>query len=411
MIQSALTIKEWWMFVSSFSPVIIVVGFSRPHALSRALNSVNNAVYEEDVKLIISLDGGSNQEVQDVADQFNFKHGTLEVIKRSFNLGLKRHIFECCDLVNEYGSVILIEDDIVVDKYFYKYAQEALSFYKEEESVAGISLYSPEFNEFSGLPFVPLLSESDTYFMQAPCSWGQAWSKKQWNNFRNWIEAERNSESAFSSKLPDYVKEWKDSSWKKLYFYYLCGTDKYFVYPYKSYTTNVSDPGGFHNVTGSSLVQVSFGHQDRYWITPYFSEWNTSAVVYDSFMENCGVDFLSQVGDIYGINGTLTLDLYGIKPVDNINGYDYCISIKKPEKILKEFGCSFRPVETNILFNEHNSNETTFFYLFESRNCRFLTDCTKYEGLVYWSRFDFIARKYCRLVLLALFRKAVRYFS
>ena len=54
--------------------------------------------------------------------------GIKKIIKHSKNLGLRAHVITCGDLVNIYDNIIVLEDDLFVSPYFYKYANDALNF-------------------------------------------------------------------------------------------------------------------------------------------------------------------------------------------------------------------------------------------------------------------------------------------
>ena len=130
-------------------PVIIAVGFSRPNSLLRLLTSINNASFDDnDIELIITLDGGAKKEVAEIALQFNFKHGNKTLVQRDKNIGLREHILWCGDQTKKYQSVIILEDDLFVDCHFYRYAQHAINAYKDSDKLAGIALYSPRRNEY-----------------------------------------------------------------------------------------------------------------------------------------------------------------------------------------------------------------------------------------------------------------------
>ena len=43
--------------------------------------------------------------------------------------------------------------------------------------------------------------------------------------------------------LPKYITQWNTQSWLKYFMRYIVETNKYFVYPYFSLTTNVSEVG------------------------------------------------------------------------------------------------------------------------------------------------------------------------
>ena len=59
---------------------IIVVGYNRPDALKRILKSLADAKYDyADIPLRISIDHSGNQEVINVAQTFEWKHGSKKV--------------------------------------------------------------------------------------------------------------------------------------------------------------------------------------------------------------------------------------------------------------------------------------------------------------------------------------------
>ena len=388
-----------------YSPTIVVVAFSRPEALLRSLAAINEACYRFNVKLIISIDGGGAEEVVSIAENFKFKHGEKEVIKRSENLGLKCHILKCGDLAKTENAIILLEDDIVVDRYFYLYAQDALNFYEDYEDVAGISLYSQEFNEYAGLPFSPLHSGYDTYLMKVPSSWGQAWTFKQWAKFRNW-QAKCNGESFYNaSSIPEYVKKWKSSSWKKYFALYLAEMNKYFVYPYVSLSTNVSDPGGVHNVAGSNIVQVSIASQCRKFRDFKFAPLEDNEVRYDSFMENCSKMLLDFIKTSQGIKGNLCLDLYGLKPISELQKYDYCVTSKNVRSSSRKYALDYRPHENNIIFNVLTDHQCSNFCLSRSREVVSSGPRVTSTALIYWAGFNFLAKKYAFNNLQSIFKK------
>ena len=94
-------------------PAIVIIAYNRSRSLERLLKSVGKAQYPENQKipLVISIDKGDNSDVIRVAENFTWTHGEKRVVCRKENLGLKRHVLLCGDYVQEFGSVILLEDD------------------------------------------------------------------------------------------------------------------------------------------------------------------------------------------------------------------------------------------------------------------------------------------------------------
>ncbi|MDF2668785.1 MAG: family 2 glycosyl transferase, partial [Paenibacillus sp.] len=234
---------------------IVVVAYNRRHALERCLRALSHANYPHNkVKLVISIDGcASNHDVVEAARSFSWKHGDKEVIYQKQNLGLRQHIMQCGNLSHKYGSIILLEDDIYVSPDFYSYALQASHYYKNNCRIAGISLYSPRFNETSKLPFEPLQGKYDVFFSQLPTSWGQVWTSRQWGSYTKWYKSQSASsiDNFNHPSIPGSVKRWPSTSWKKYYAKYMLEQNQYFVYPYDSLSTNFGDPG-IHFRKGSS---------------------------------------------------------------------------------------------------------------------------------------------------------------
>jgi len=66
----------------------------------------------------------------------------LYVVERERNYGLAANIVDAVTtVVNKFGRVITLEDDIITSKGFLKYMNEALEVYKDEENVMHISAY------------------------------------------------------------------------------------------------------------------------------------------------------------------------------------------------------------------------------------------------------------------------------
>src|SRR5690625_1023767 len=159
---------------------IVVIAYNRDLTLKRLLNSLDQANYDEDnVDLIISIDKTNNSSVYQIAEKFEWRYGSKIIIKREENLGLRKHVLTCGDLVLKYDGLIMLEDDLVVSPAFYQFATEATLFYNNDSNIAGISLYTYRISEFSNLrTFIPMQDDSDIFYMKVPSSWGQLWTKK-----------------------------------------------------------------------------------------------------------------------------------------------------------------------------------------------------------------------------------------
>ncbi|HMK24619.1 MAG TPA: glycosyltransferase family 2 protein [Chitinophagaceae bacterium] len=339
---------------------IVIAAYNRPGALKRLLQSVAAADYTgfDNIPLIISIDFSGSDGCKKVAEAFNWEHGNKTVRLQPQNIGLKEHIIQCADLSQQYEAVIVLEDDLFVSSFFYQYAQQAYSFYKEEDAIAGIALYHNTFNEAALCPFEAIHDGYDNYFMQVPCSWGQLWTGKQWKNFKDYLEKGFNLSE--SDLLPGNVLLWPaNSSWKKIFYKYLVETKRYFVYPAIGLTTNFGDAGK-HLTESLSVFQAPLLIGKKQF---RFSSLQDSYSIYDAFFELEGIVYnkISQK-DI-----PVSFDLNGTKPLEKINT-KYLVSIKKCRNPQRKYAAALYPYENNILLDINDEpGEEYYFSLAETK--------------------------------------------
>lgn len=336
---------------SEIKPAIILVGYNRPDSLKRLLKSVLDAHYPQSggVHLIISLDYCENQsksqQIQELVEKVEWRHGDIQIIKHEERLGLRNHIIFCGDLTEQYEEVIVLEDDLCVSREFYSYAAQALSFYSNIPVVAGISLYCHHSIPFLFQPFYPLVDDYDVYFLQFASSWGQAWNKRQWEEFKDWyIMRDVAIDEHFDDFLPDEVNNWPESSWLKQFVAYMVQNDKLFVYPRLSLTTNFGDVG-MHYRSVSHYFQTPMRINDKSY---KFVDPDDSLSVYDSF-------FQIKPSILYQLCPSLdkadfTVDLGGNKNTQKIFS-KYILTTQKSINHVKSFGNRMRPDILNVVFD------------------------------------------------------------
>lgn len=329
-------------------PVIVVVAYNRSDSLKRLLQSLLYAKDISETRLIISIDNQEphNYDVKELAESFKWPFGEKEVRYQKAHLGLRKHILQCGELSQEYGSVIVLEDDLFVSPYFYTYAISAMEFYGKDEQIGGISLYNQPRQEAQELPFMPLADQSDVYFLQLPSSLGQLWTKDQWTRFRTWFDSKPDL-SAIS--LPHYIFRWPETSWKKYFAAFLLDSDKYFVYPRNSLTTNFFDAGTHMSDSSSHSGQTPLKLFDS---NPRFISLAESNCIYDINLElkTEAVRTLS----VEQIDYDFELDLYGSKEIDKIKS-PYVITARPCSNPIKGFRRALKPHEVNVLLNLEGS--------------------------------------------------------
>lgn len=324
---------------------VVVVGYNRPHEMKRLLFSLCRAKYHQPCDLIISLDFGKIQkDLIEIGENIEWENGKKEIRAFKTNQGLRNHILQCGDYTEKYDAVIVLEDDLVVAENFFQYVIEAVEFYENDTNIAGISLYTHRTNPGNGRPFEAQFGGYDAFFMQYAQSWGQCWTRRMWNCFRNWYNSQ--SSIANDGLIPDYIVGWDDRSWLKYYIRYTVEKGLYYVYPYFSLTTNGSACGE-HNteVTTAYQVPLSCGN-----ITDYRFPREEQAVKYDAYFERI---FDKELVDIY--HEKVCIDFYGLRRT--FGDAKILISIQRLDFLVKDkLKLSYRPHELNAILGEEGND-------------------------------------------------------
>lgn len=317
---------------------IVVVGYNRLLSIKRLLGSLERAEYPKiNVPLVISIDCSNDLDLYNFVEEYIWPFGNKYIIIHEYRLGLKQHIFSCGDLTQYFKGIILLEDDIYVSRFFYNFVLDASNYYDLDSDVSCIALYAKTLNETIPMLFTPRKEYYDVYATQVVVTWGQYWSRKMWNEFRNWLNNNEDlnwSDFEIPGKVKNYVK-----AWSKYYYAYLVANKKFVISPYESFTTNFSEAGE-HNSIKTSVGQVLLVKKyESYCFAPV-----NELVQYDSFMNPIGL------GRYLGIDDKdICIDLCGNhKDITK----DYLLSIDlMPYKCIRRFALSMRPIEENVINN------------------------------------------------------------
>ena len=315
---------------------IVSVGYNRLKSQRRLLSSLLKADYSgyDEVPLVVSIDCSGDEELYAFINDFKWPYGDKYVIIRDHRLGLKDHILACGDLTNYFKGIILLEDDLYVSKEFYNYTIKADEAYGCCDSIASISLYNNEMNGYCWLPLVRLKNNSDVFADQSVSTWGEAWNRRMWRDFRTWLASTNIPWDDID--MPLQIKQWT-RAWSKFFNAYLVLNNKYSIFPYTSLTTNFSDAGE-HGNANNTIVQVSL-QQNRmdYRMLPF-----DLLVKYDIYSNNMDIpSYLGLSAD------DVCVDMYGVRP--NSLRKRYYLTVRRlPYKVVRSFGLYMRPQELNI---------------------------------------------------------------
>lgn len=321
---------------------IVVIGYKNAEGIRRLLSALSMAEYDNRlVKLIISIDKSDSNDVKAVADAFEWKHGEKYVITFAERLGLRDHVMHCGDYLNIYDldALAVFEDDMMPSRDYFQFTEAVTEKYIGNKNIAGVSLYTNCTNFSVGEKFIPVRNDGDNFFIQSAQSRGQIWFREQWNDFREWYNAQVDFEDDFL--LPKRVTSWPETSWKKYHIKYCVVKNKYFVYPYTSFSTCFGDIGE-HIRQQRNDIQVPLSNAGLK--SYHLIDFDDKALKYDVFFENQGLYQYCNVE-----KEDLLVDLYG----DHImTDKKYILTKKKlPCHIIKSWGNRLVPHEMNLIYD------------------------------------------------------------
>jgi len=163
----------------SYAPVALFV-YKRLDHVKKTIESLKRAEMSDMTELFIFSDGSKNiedaEQVNDVREYIQAIDGFLKVIitKRDSNYGLSRSIVEgVSEVLSKYGKIVVLEDDLVVSKYFLKFMNSALDLYKDNDEVISIHGYVyPADGEYP-----------ETFFLRGADCWGWATWDRGWRHY------------------------------------------------------------------------------------------------------------------------------------------------------------------------------------------------------------------------------------
>lgn len=205
--------------MQKFAPIALFV-YNRPEHTRRTLKFLQQNQLAAESRLFIFSDGPQNAAAANaVAEVRELIHGvegfkSVEVIERKENWGLARSVIAgVTQLVEEYGRVIVFEDDLITSPYTLRYFNEALDHYENEEKVMHIGAY------MYPLPFETADQLPETFFYRAASSWGWATWARAWKHFNpdvnelmKQFDAEQKHQFAIEGTM-NFWKQMKELKW------------------------------------------------------------------------------------------------------------------------------------------------------------------------------------------------------
>jgi len=238
------------------SPLVLFV-YNRPEHTRQTVEALKNNYLAQASSLIIFSDAAKDEDdkikVNEVRRYLKTIGGfkNIKIKERDKNYGLAKSIISgVTEIVNNYGKIIVLEDDLITSPYFLKYMNDALDFYKDNQAVISISGYA--------YPVKVKLPE--TYFLRGADCWGWATWKRGWDLFETngkkllgeIVNKKLSREFDYDNAYP-YTKMLKDQiggrvdSWAIRWHASAFVKNKLTLYPGKSLVKNIGfDSSGTH---------------------------------------------------------------------------------------------------------------------------------------------------------------------
>lgn len=252
--------------MNELAPIILFV-YNRPFHTKQTVEALKNNELAEKSELFIYCDAAKNELATESVKQVKSYVNTIDgfknvtIVEREKNWGLANSIIDgVTKVVNKYGRVIVLEDDLVTSPYFLKFMNDALENYKDKKNVWHISGW--------GYPIEPT-GLDDVFLWKFMNCWGWAtWSDK-------WKYFEKNTDDLISTFTKDDIKRFnlngyenfwsqvldnkkgKINTWAIYWYATIFKKDGLCLNPVKTFVENIGHDGSGENCNANDSFKSS----------------------------------------------------------------------------------------------------------------------------------------------------------
>ena len=242
--------------MKKLAPITLFV-YNRPEHTKLTVEALQRNGLAQESDLFVFSDGCKDikdqDNVQKVRDYIRAIDGfkSVTLIERSKNQGLANSIIAgVSEIVQKFGKIIVLEDDLITSPYFLQYMNDALNLYENEDKVICIH----------GYVYPVKMAMPETFFLKGAECWGWATWKRGWDLFEKdgmkllkglekrklTREFDFNGTVSFTKMLRDQIKG-KNNSWAIRWYASAFLKDKLTLYPGRSLVHNIGyDGSGTH---------------------------------------------------------------------------------------------------------------------------------------------------------------------
>jgi hypothetical protein len=246
-----------------YAPIVLFT-YCRPNNTKETIKHLLMNEEAKDSDLFIYSDSSKNEKADDgvrrtreyIRSISGFK--SVSIIEREKNMGLANNIVDgVTSIINQYGKVIVLEDDLSVSPFFLRFMNEGLERYKDRDDI--ISIHGYVYPTKKKLPEAFLIKGADC--------WGWATWKRGWDMFcfdatllyKKIKESRRDKEFDYNFSYPymDMLKRQMvgiANSWAICWYASAFLNNMYTLYPSKS-LVQLNDLVGNGSTHGSTPME------------------------------------------------------------------------------------------------------------------------------------------------------------
>ena len=265
------------------------MAFNRPNVFKSTLDSLAKNKLAKETELYVFIDGpregidGEKEKVEKVIDIAKAVTGfkSLNVRESVDNKGLAKSIIGAAtEILDKYGKIILVEDDLYVSPSFLAYMNEALEKYKNDARIMQVTGYSAKIRHYQKYHQVCYLTRRAHSWSWG--TWKDRWETVDWEvlDFDK-LAASKDKQKAFcefGSDLYGMLKGWKtgkNNSWFIRFEYSMHKQGRFSVAPIRSLIRNDGFGVDATHCKSYNRYKIEFMAEDRdVWDLPEHLDWN-----------------------------------------------------------------------------------------------------------------------------------------
>lgn len=245
--------------MQQLAPIVLFV-YNRPWHTQQTVEALKKNDLADQSELFIYSDGAKKNDevkVHEVRTYLKTIDGfqNITIIEREKNYGIEENVIcGITEIINRFGIIIVLEDDIVTSNYFLRFINDGLIKYKNEKNIYSINGYMFPIDTER---YDAILSNLGT------SAWGWGTWNDRWLQFENTMDNMKDIQSnpdlkyRFNFGGYGYTKLSELETWDIKWYYTVFLRNGLGLFPTKSLTLNIGFDGtGIHYTEKYDIKQI-----------------------------------------------------------------------------------------------------------------------------------------------------------